>query len=49
MLEPDAVGCLLHGARAALLVGDQLQLPPFSKWKDADSARYTVSLMARRP
>mmetsp|Transcript_12259 Transcript_12259/g.41087 ORF Transcript_12259/g.41087 Transcript_12259/m.41087 type:complete len:454 (+) Transcript_12259:415-1776(+) len=47
MLEPDAVGCLLHGARAALLVGDQQQLPPFSKWKDADTARYTVSLMAR--
>ena len=47
MLEPDAVGCLLHGAKAALLVGDQQQLPPFSKWKDADTARYTVSLMAR--
>ena len=47
MLEPDAIGCLLHGARAALLVGDQRQLPPFSKWKDADTAHYTVSLMAR--
>jgi hypothetical protein len=30
-----------------LLVGDQNQLPPFSKWKDADTARYTISLMAR--
>ncbi|EOD15220.1 hypothetical protein EMIHUDRAFT_470572 [Emiliania huxleyi CCMP1516] len=48
MLEPDAVGCLLHGARAALLVGDQLQLPPFSKWKDADTARYTARLAAAR-
>ena len=47
MLEPDAIGCLLHGARAMLLVGDQNQLPPFSKWKDADTARYTISLMAR--
>ena len=44
MLEPDAIGCLLHGARAMLLVGDQNQLPPFSKWKDADTARYTISL-----
>ena len=47
MLEVDALGCLLHGARAILLVGDQQQLPPFSKWKDADTHRYTVSLMAR--
>ena len=47
MMEPDAIGCLLHGARAILLVGDQNQLPPFSKWRDADTAKYTVSLMAR--
>ena len=35
LLEPDAVGCLLHGARALLLVGDHYQLPPFSKWQGA--------------
>jgi len=47
MLEPDAIGCLLHGARAVLLVGDHQQLPPFSKWKEAATQGYTVSLMGR--
>ena len=31
MLEPDAIGCLLHGAESVLLVGDPSQLPPFTK------------------
>eukprot|EP00854_Cymbomonas_tetramitiformis_P032809 gene32809-41794_t len=35
MLEPDALGTLLHGAKAVLLVGDHHQLPPFSKWEQA--------------
>jgi len=47
MLEPDAIGCLLHGAKAVLLVGDHQQLPPFSKWRDAATKGYTVSLMGR--
>lgn len=47
MLEPDAIGCLLHGAKALLLVGDHQQLPPFSKWKEAATQGYTVSLMGR--
>ena len=47
LLEPDAVGCLLHGARALLLVGDHYQLPPFSKWQAAERERYNVSLMER--
>lgn len=47
MLEPDAIGCLLHGAKALLLVGDHHQLPPFSKWDGASDAKYNVSLMER--
>ena len=47
MLELDAVGCLLHGAKAALLVGDPKQLPPFTRWMGAQSTGYDVSLMQR--
>ena len=47
MLEPDTIGCLLHGARALLLVGDHHQLPPFTKWREADRNGYSVSLMER--
>ena len=47
MLEPDVLGTLLHGARAMLLVGDHYQLPPFSRWQEAERAGYTVSLMER--
>jgi superfamily I DNA and/or RNA helicase len=42
LLEPDAVGCLLHGARALLLVGDHYQLPPFSKWQGAVRLLYCL-------
>ena len=47
LLEPDALGCLLHGARALLLVGDHQQLPPFTKWQGAEREQYNVSLMER--
>eukprot|EP00976_Prorocentrum_cordatum_P019688 398723-Prorocentrum_minimum.AAC.1 len=47
MLEPDALGCLLHGAKGLLLVGDHHQLPPFTKWQGAARERYNVSLMER--
>lgn len=47
MLEPDAIGCLIHGAKALLLVGDHHQLPPFTKWVGAEAAKYNVSLMER--
>ena len=47
LLEPDAMGCLLHGARALLLVGDHHQLPPFTKWPGAEREHYNVSLMER--
>lgn len=30
-----------------LLVGDQAQLPPFTKWRGAHAAGYSTSLMAR--
>eukprot|EP00960_Hanusia_phi_P064095 765694-Hanusia_phi.AAC.4 len=91
MLEPDSLGCLLHGlpfalplfpaplppcshplaystflcssppacflplttashsprARVLLLVGDHLQLQPFSKWKEGAQQGYRRSLMER--
>ena len=47
MLEPDAIGCLIHGAKALLLVGDHHQLPPFTKWVGAEAEKYNVSLMER--
>jgi len=47
MLEVDSVGCLIHGAKTLLMVGDQLQLPPFTKWRGAAQAGYATSLMAR--
>jgi hypothetical protein len=47
MLEPDAVAALGHGARACLLVGDERQLPPFSKWREAKRQGYCNSLLER--
>ena len=51
MLEPDSMGTLLHGARGCLLVGDHLQLPPFTALPDqAPAVRregYAVSLLER--
>eukprot|EP00931_Biecheleriopsis_adriatica_P036812 TRINITY_DN2115_c2_g1_i1.p1 TRINITY_DN2115_c2_g1~~TRINITY_DN2115_c2_g1_i1.p1 ORF type:complete len:972 (+),score=289.16 TRINITY_DN2115_c2_g1_i1:76-2991(+) len=47
MLEPDTIGTLLHGADALLLVGDHHQLPPFTRWRDAERWQYNVSLMER--
>eukprot|EP00927_Polykrikos_kofoidii_P026979 TRINITY_DN23904_c0_g1_i1.p1 TRINITY_DN23904_c0_g1~~TRINITY_DN23904_c0_g1_i1.p1 ORF type:complete len:1202 (-),score=289.10 TRINITY_DN23904_c0_g1_i1:89-3694(-) len=47
MLEPDAIGTLLHGAEAVLLVGDHYQLPPFSRWREGREFQYDVSLMER--
>ena len=37
----------MHGARAALLVGDHRQLPPFTRWQGARECGYDVSLMER--
>ena len=44
MIEPDAIGCLLHGAKALLLVGDHYQLPPFSKWSAAPTPFYNPNM-----
>ncbi|KAJ1458505.1 P-loop containing nucleoside triphosphate hydrolase protein [Pelagophyceae sp. CCMP2097] len=47
MLEPDAMAACGHGAQAVVLVGDQRQLSPFSKWRDAKRRGYVTSLLER--
>lgn len=47
MLEPDLVGTIIHGCKFLLAVGDHLQLPPFTAWRDASRYQYSVSMLER--
>ena len=45
MNEIDILGALMTSASSLVLVGDHLQLPPFSRLHKEDHPTYNISLM----